>query len=216
MIVKSAWQGIKDADNVCLLIDAQKGCDKHIENILIDLKKHEINPIIAINKIDLVKKHKLLNVIADLSRHNLENIFMISADSGDGVDILKNHLIKITKNAPWIFNDDEITDAPVKYLASEITREKLFLKLHQDLPYSVHIENDSWQNLDNGDVKIYQTIYVLRDSQKAIIVGKRGDVIKEIGELSRLDIAKMLGVRKVHLFLVVKVKNWMKQDNNIF
>ncbi len=214
-IVKSAWQGIKDADNVCLLIDSQKGCDEHIKNILIDLKKHEIEPIIAINKIDLVKKAKLLTIIADVSSKGLENIFMICAESGDGTDLLKNHLIKITKNSPWIFRDDEITDAPIKYLASEITREKLFIKLHQDLPYSVHIENDSWQNFDNGDVKIYQTICVLRESQKAIIVGKKGAVIKEIGELARQDIAVMLGVKKVHLFLVVKVKNWMAKDNII-
>ncbi len=212
VIVKSAWQGIKDADNVCLLVDTTKGCDSHIKSIILDLKKHKINPIIVINKIDLVKKAKLLTIIAELSKNGLEEIFVICADTGEGIAELKSHLIKITKKSPWVFSGDEITDAPVKFLASEITREKIFIKLHQDLPYAVHIENDSWQNLDNGDVKIYQTIYVLRESQKAIVIGKRGTMIKEIGELARIDIAKMVGVKKVHLFLMVKVKNWMNKD----
>ena len=215
VIVKSAWQGIKDADHVCLLLDAETGCDKHIKGIISDLQKHEITPIIVINKIDLVKKSKLLTVMHDLMetlKVELPQIFLICANSGDGIEPLKEYLIKITKKSPWIFNDEEITDAPVKYLANEITREKLFLKLHEDLPYSIHVDNDSWQNLDNGDVKIYQTIYVLRESQKAIVVGKGGSMIKEIGELARMDIAKMLGVKKVHLFLVVKVKNWLDSE----
>jgi len=215
VIVKSAWQAIKDADQVCLLLDASNGCDNHIKGIIADLHKHEITPIIVINKIDLVKKAKLLTVIHELIQVlNVDEpqIFMINANNGDGVEPLKNHLLNITKKSPWIFPGEEITDAPVKYMACEITREKLFLKLHEDLPYSIHVVNDSWQNLDNGDVKIYQTIYVLRESQKPIVVGKGGSMIKEIGELSRADIAKMLGVRKVHLFLVVKVKNWMDSE----
>jgi GTP-binding protein Era len=220
-IVKSAWQGIKDADNVCLLIDATKGCDNHIKSIIADLRKNEIDPVIVINKVDLIKKVRLLEMTAQLLKEvksNSKQIFMISADSGEGVKELKEHLISITKKSPWVFSGEEITDAPVKYLASEITREKLFLNLHEDLPYAVHIENDSWQNLDNGDVKIYQTINVLRESQKAIVIGNRGSMIKEIGELARADMAKMLGVKKVHLFLVVKVKNWMNTDfiNNQF
>ncbi len=215
VIVKSAWQGIKDADNVCLLIDATTGCNNHIKSIIHDLKKHEIEPIIVINKIDLVKKSKLLVIIDEISKElgvDLPQIFMICANDGDGVMPLKEYLLKITKKSPWIFNEDEMTDAPVKYMACEITREKLFIKLHEDLPYSIHVNNDSWQNLDNGDVKIYQTIFVLRESQKAIVVGKGGSMIKEIGELSRADIAKMLGVKKVHLFLVVKVKDWMSTE----
>lgn len=211
-IVKSAWQGIKDANHVCLLIDATKGFNSHINSIIDDLQKHKIEPIIAINKVDLVKKEKLLLIIDKLSQKGLDKIFMICATSGEGVEQLKNHLVAIAPKSPWLFQNEEITDAPVKYLASEITREKIFLKLYQDLPYSVHIENDSWQNLDNGDVKIYQTIYVLKESQKSILVGKRGLMIKEIGESARKDIANMLGVKKAHLFLIVKVKNWLNKE----
>lgn len=208
-IVKSAWQSIKDSDEVCLLIDAKKGVNGQIKAIIEDLRFHKINPIIIINKIDLTKKAKLLILISDLTNEGLENIFMISALSGDGVEPLKKHLLEVAKIKPWLFSGEEITDAPLKFLASEITREKLFLALKEDLPYNIHIENDSWQNLDNGDIKIYQTIYVLKDSQKSIIIGKRGSLIKQIGHDARVDIAKLAGVKKVHLFLIVKVKNWL-------
>lgn len=214
-IVKSAWQAIKDSDEVCLLIDATKGCNNHIKSILLDLKKHEMRPIIIINKIDLVKKSALLLIIDEVTqcaKESEDRIFLISANNGDGVEKLKDYLIKITKTSPWIFSGDEITDAPLKYLACEITREKIFLKLHEDIPYSVNVQNDSWQMLDNGDVKIYQTIYVLKESQKPIIVGKRGSMIKQIGEMSRQEIARLIGVRNVHLFLVVKVKDWLNNQ----
>lgn len=215
VIVKSAWSGIKDADEVCLLIDAQTGCNDHIKKIIVDLKKHEFRPIIVINKIDLVKKAKLLTIIAEVAAElpeSEERIFMICANTGDGVAPLKDYLINITKKSPWVFAPEDITDAPLKYLACEITREKIFLKIHQDVPYAVHIENDSWQNLDNGDIKIYQTIYVLKESQKPILIGKRGEMIKEIGEEARKEIAELVGARKVHLFLVVKVKNWLNKE----
>ena len=215
VIVKSAWQAIKEADSTCLLIDATKGFSSNVKMILDDLKKHEISPIIAINKVDAVKKEKLLVIISQLAELGFEDIFMISAIDGQGVEDLKRHLMSLIKPAPWAFGEDDITDAPMKFIANEITREKLFLKLYQDLPYSLCVKNDSWQNLDNGGIKIHQTIYVLRESQKSIIVGKRGQMIKQIGEEARQDISEMLGGVKVHLFLFVKVKeNWMSDGDN--
>jgi len=215
IIVKSAWQAIKEADAICLLIDAGNGFSTNIEKIIIDLKKHEINPTIIINKIDTVKKHKLLEIISKLSEYGFEKIFMISALNGDGIEDLKKYLLSIAKPGPWAFDGENISDAPMKFMASEITREKLFIKLYQDLPYSLCVKNDSWENLKNGDVKIHQTIYVLKESQKMIVIGNKGSMIKEIGELARKDIAEVLGC-KVHLFLFVKVKeDWMNEAENL-
>ena len=213
-IVRSAWQAIKEADFVCLLIDANKGLEKNNETILKDLEFHKIKPIIIINKIDTIAKTKSLNIIAELSQKNFEKIFLISATSGDGVDDLKKYLISITASGNWAFTDDEITDAPMKFIASEITREQLFLKLDKDLPYSVCVKTDSWENFNNGQVKIHQIITVLKESQKMIVLGKRGSMIKEIGEESRKEISQILG-SKVHLFLFVKVeKNWINKKEN--
>ncbi|MFT6219632.1 MAG: GTP-binding protein Era [Myxococcota bacterium] len=214
-IVRSAWQAIKEADHVCLLIDADKvregSLGENNEQILTDLKFHEITPIIAINKVDAVKKERMLVIMADLIGRGFEHIFLISALDGDGTPELKQHLISITQEGPWQFNNDEITDAPMKFVAAEITREKLFTHLNQDLPYSIHVKTDSWEDLKNGQVKIKQTIYVLKESQKMIVLGKAGSMIRKIGEESRLDIAELLGT-KVHLFLFVKVEpDWVNK-----
>ncbi len=217
-IVRGAWQAIKEADFVCLLIDAHKAQDNKLgdnnEQILKDLEFHKIKPIIVINKVDSIRKEKVLWMIAELANRGFENIFLISATTGDGVEALKKHLVSITPEAPWQFNDDEITDAPMKFVASEITREKLFLKLSQDLPYSLYVKTDSWEDLDNGQVKIKQTIFVLKESQKMIVLGKGGSMIKQIGEESRKDIGEILGT-KVHLFLFVKVEeNWLNKKES--
>jgi len=154
-------------------------------------------------------------MIAQLDELGLTKIFMISALNNDGVEDLKKYLISLTKLAPWAFSGDEISDAPIKFIASEITREKLFIKLYQDLPYSLCVKNDSWENLVNGEVKIHQSIYVLRKSQKSIVIGNKGAMIKQIGEEARRDIAQILDT-KVHLFLFVKVKdNWMNDNSNL-
>jgi GTPase len=210
-IVKNAWAGIKDADFVCLIIDASKGLGENNQQILKDLEFHKIKPVIIINKIDSVAKEKALEIIANLADRGFEKIFVISALTGDGVADLKKYLIEITPKGIWQFNDDEITDAPMKFIAAEITREKLFLKLEQDLPYCIYVKTESWQDLDNGQVKIHQTIYVLRESQKMIVLGKKGQMIKQIGEEARKEIGEMLGT-KVHLFLFAKVeKNWINK-----
>lgn len=214
MIVRSAWQAIKEADHVCLLIDAVTGFKINIEKILEDLKKHQIVPTIIINKVDIVKKQEMLKIIAKLADLGLEKIFMVSALTGDGVLDLKNYLISIANLCSWAFEADDITDAPMKFMASEITREKLFLALKEDLPYSLYVKTDSWEDLGDDRVKIHQTIFVLKESQKMIVIGKHGSMIKQIGIDSRNDIAKMTGGR-VQLFLFVKVEeNWINKKKS--
>jgi GTP-binding protein Era len=217
-IVRAAWQAIKEVDLVCLLIDASKIGDGNLgannEQILKDLEQHKIKPIIIINKVDVVKKEKTLGVIAELANRGFEKIFLVSASTGDGVEDLKKYLISIAANGEWHFTDDEITDAPMKFVAAEITREKLFLKLKQDLPYSLFVRTDSWENFNNGQVKIQQTIVVLKESQKMIVLGKNGSMIKEVGAEARKDIGELLGTQ-VHLFLFVKVEeDWINKKEN--
>ncbi|MFT5703090.1 MAG: GTP-binding protein Era [Rickettsiales bacterium] len=213
-IVRGAWQAIKEADSVCLLIDAAQGMSENNKQILTDLEFHKISPTIVINKIDSLKKEKTLEIIAELSGRGFEHIFLISALTGDGVEDLKNHLISNASEGPWQFNDDEITDAPMKWVSSEITREKLFMHLNQDLPYSLYVKTDSWEDLNNGQVKIKQTIFVLKESQKMIVLGKGGSMIRQIGEESRQDIGELLGT-KVHLFLFVKVEpDWINKKES--
>ncbi len=209
VIVKSAWQALRDANYVCFLIDAEAGLNTQNLAILADLKKENIEPIIVINKIDLIKKGALLEITVKLSDLGFQDIFMISAQTGELVDGLKKFLCEKCVEPNWIYDEDQITDAPMRFIASEITREKLFLKLNQELPYSLTVKTDSYEVLNNGQVKIHQTIFVLKESQKTIIVGKNAAMIKEIGQEARTDMAEIIG-NKVHLFLFVKVKkDWM-------
>lgn len=212
-IVKTAWSGIRDADLTCLLIDSTEKFSTKNKIIIDEFKKKDINNILVLNKIDLVKKTKLLELTKQITDYypDFKEVFMISAETGEGVDKLKDYLLKQAKEEEWLFKDDELTDAPLKFLASEITREKLFLKLNQELPYSVDVETENWQEFDNGDIKIQQIIYVLKKNQKSIILGKRGKLIKEIGMEAREELQKFLN-RKVHLFLFVKLKeNWIEE-----
>lgn len=209
VIVKSAWQALRDANYVCFLIDAEAGLNTQNLAILADLKKENIEPIIVINKIDLIKKGTLLEITVKLSDLGFQDIFMISAQTGELVDGLKKFLCEKCVEPNWIYDEDQITDAPMRFIASEITREKLFLKLNQELPYSLTVKTDAYEVLNNGQVKIHQTIFVLKESQKTIIVGKNASMIKEIGQEARTDMAEIIG-NKVHLFLFVKVKkDWM-------
>lgn len=209
IIVKSAWQALRDADHVCLVIDAASGLNRENLRIISDLKKENLIPTIVLNKIDLVKKSSLLEVIAKLAEFGFNEIFMISAEKKDGVEDLKKILCQKCQNSGWIYGEDQITDAPMRFIASEITREKLFLSLNQELPYSLTVKTDSYEVLDNGQIKIHQTILVLKESQKNIIIGKKGAMIKKIGSESRYDLAE-IAQTKIHLFLFVKVKkDWM-------
>jgi GTP-binding protein Era len=208
-IVKNAWQAIRQIENIFLLIDGgqvQKGIN-NIKNIISDLEKHNIIPNIIINKTDLIKidiKEITDNVLA----LGVKKIFFTSAKNGDGINELRNYFFSLAIPGNWIFPKDDISDISMKFMASEITREKLFLKLKEDLPYSIEVETESWQENDNS-IKIHQIIYVLRDSQKKIIIGKKGNFLKNIGSSARLEIETICG-KKVHLFIFVKVKeDWM-------
>lgn len=210
VIVKSAWQALREADNICFVIDAQIGIDDENQRIIQDLKKENLAISFIINKIDLVKKSKLLNTMAALVEMGFETIIPTSTLNKDGIDKVKNLLLDKCHNAGWPYDESQITDAPMRFIASEITREKLFLKLHKELPYSLTVKNEAYEVLQNGDIKIHQTIFVLKESQKTIIVGKKGSMIKEIGQEAREDISEIAGGAKIHLFLFVKVKkNWM-------
>ena len=201
-IVKTAWSGIRDAELVCLLIDATEGFNNKIKIILDEFKKKEINNILVLNKVDAVKKPTLLELTKKITDYypDFKEIFMISAKTGEGVGKLKQYILNQATEGEWIFKDDELTDIPLKFLASEITREKLFLKLDKELPYNVDVETEKWEEFDNGDIKIQQVIYVSRENQKSIILGKRGQLIKEVGTEARQELSKFLE-KKVHLFL---------------
>ena len=209
IIVKSAWQALREADHICFVVDATLGMNQENLRIIADLRKENLPMTVVLNKTDAVRKSLLLESFAKLSDLGIEEILPISALTNDGIEKLKNFLSEKCLNSEWIYDEDQITDAPMRFVASEITREKLFLKLNQELPYSLTVKTDTYDVLDNGQIKIRQTILVTKESQKSIVVGKKGSMIKEIGEESRKDLAQIAGV-KVHLFLFVKVKEgWM-------
>jgi GTP-binding protein Era len=214
IIVKSAWQGLRNTDHTCFLIDATVGLNQENLRIIGDLKKENLQPTLIINKIDLVKKTTILEIMAGLVALGFEDIFPISAETKDGVEKIKKFLCEKCQNPGWIYDEDQITDAPMRFIASEITREKLFLKLSQELPYSLTVKTDAYEVLDNREIKIHQTIFVLKDSQKSIILGKNGAMIKQIGLEARNDISEIAG-NKTHLFLFVKVKkDWMQHSES--
>jgi len=212
-IVKTAWSGIGTADIVCLLIDSTEKFGDKVKTILDEFKKREIKHVLVLNKVDAIKKPKLLTLTKEITDYfpNFSEIFMISAKTGEGVDDLKKYLLDQAKDGKWTFKEDEITDAPIKFLASEITREKLFEELNEELPYSIDVETEKWEEFDNGDIKIQQIIYVLKENQKSIVLGKRGQLIKKVGIEARQEIEKFLN-KKVHLFLFVKLKpDWIEE-----
>jgi GTP-binding protein Era len=214
IIVKSAWQALREANHICFVIDAEIGLNQENQRILKDLKKENLEITIVINKIDKIRKSKILDIIAPLATLGFEEILPVSATTNEGVDDLKLFLENKCINNDWLYNEDDITDAPMRFIASEITREKLFLNLNQELPYSLTVKTDSYEILDNQQIKIKQTILVLKESQKSIVLGKNGQMIKKIGEESRHDIG-LIANTKVHLFLFVKVQdNWMNKVEN--
>ena len=211
-MVDAAWRGALGADLIVVLVDAQRGLDEQTSRILKRLGETEATVIVAINKIDLVKKERLLNLASQLSAaFPFEGTFMISALNGDGVGKLKDFLARAAPVGPWLYPADQIADVPRRFLAAEITREKLFLKLHQELPYATTVEPESWQELPDGSVRIEQLIYVLRASQKGIVLGKGGATIKAIGASARRDLEQLLDQR-VHLILFVKARpGWLDE-----
>jgi GTPase len=208
-MVSTAWSGAHDADLVCVLIDARAGIDEEADAILAKLAEVRHPKILVLNKIDLVAREKLLALSKQANeRLPFEQTFMVSALSGDGVDDLRRTLAAMVPAGPFHYPEDQMSDAPMRHLAAEITREKIFRQLHQELPYQSTVETDSWTERKDKSVRIEQTIFVERDSQRKIVLGKGGATIKSIGAEARKEIAEILG-QPVHLFLFVKVReNW--------
>jgi GTP-binding protein Era len=215
-MVATAWSGAHDADLVGLLIDAREGIDEEAEHILAELKEVRQPKLLVLNKIDVVAKPDLL-ALAKRANDSVkfEHTFMISALNGDGVADLKSWLAQRVPEGPFLYPPDQISDAPMRHLAAEITREKLFERLHQELPYQSTVETEAWKELRGGDIRIEQTIYVERESQRKIVLGKAGQTIKAIGESARKEIAEIADA-KVHLFLFVKVREGWGEDPERF
>jgi GTP-binding protein Era len=208
-MVTTAWGGARDADVIMFLIDAERGLKGDAEKILEGLKEVRQPKILVLNKIDRVKRDALL-ALAQAANEAIpfERTFMISALNGDGCDDVMNYLAATLPQGPWYYPEDQISDLPMRQLAAEITREKLFLRLHQELPYSSHVETEKWEERKDGSVRIEQVIYVERDSQKKIALGKGGETIKAISSAARKELQEILE-QPVHLFLFVKVReNW--------
>jgi GTP-binding protein Era len=208
-MVSTAWSGAHDADLVCVLLDAKAGIDDEADAILTRLATVAPPKILVLNKIDLIPREKLLALAkAANERMKFEETFMISALSGDGVDDLRKTLAKMVPAGPFHYPEDQMSDAPMRHLAAEITREKIYRQLHQELPYQSTVETDSWTERKDKSIRIEQTIFVERESQRKIVLGKGGATIKSIGADARKEIAEIMGV-PVHLFLFVKVReNW--------
>ncbi len=211
-MVAAAWGGAGDADEVLFLVDASRRICRDTSDILDKLKDTDREVYLAINKVDLVKKEDLLTLIDELtSRASFTDIFMVSAQTGDGADELLKFLSNKLPDGPWLFPEDQISDMPQRLLAAEITREKIYLQLRQELPYAATVETENWEARDDGSVKIDQTIYVERPTQKAIVLGKGGAQIKALGEASRRELERLLDTR-IHLFLFVKVREKWGDD----
>jgi GTPase len=209
-MVEAAWGGARDGDIVVLVIDAVRGLDEDVVGILNKLEAVKLPRIAVLNKVDkLSDKAKLLELVGDLqARLAFEAVYMISATEGEGIADLKHDLAQRVPLGPWHYPADDLTDAPLRMLAAEITREKIFHRLHDEVPYSSTVETTQWTERKDGSVRIEQTIYVNRDGQKAIMLGKGGQTIKQVSMDSRRELTQILD-RPVHLFLFVKVReNW--------
>ncbi len=208
-MVSTAWSGAHDADLVCVLLDAKSGIDEEADAILTKVAGVAHEKILVLNKVDLVQREKLLALAqAANERVPFAKTFMISALSGDGVDDLRQALAEMVPPGPFLYPEDQMSDAPMRQLAAEITREKIYRKLHQELPYQSTVETETWTERKDKSVRIEQTIFVERESQRKIVLGKGGATIKSIGAESRKELTEILGV-PVHLFLFVKVReNW--------
>ena len=211
-MVTTAWSGAHEADLVGVLIDARKGLEEEADSILERLAAVKGPKILILNKIDMVARDTLLSLTkAANDKAKFEATFMISALKRDGVADLKSWLAERMPPSPWLYPPDQMSDAPMRQLAAEITREKLFERLHQELPYHSTVETETWKELRGGDIRVEQTIYVERESQRKIVIGKGGQTLKSIGESSRREIAEIVE-HKVHLFLFVKVREGWGDD----
>jgi GTP-binding protein Era len=215
-MVAAAWTGAQDAELILLVVDAAVGASSEVERIVASLGQRRHPLFLVLNKVDLVKKPQLLTLSSDLTqRLKPDKVFMISAAEGDGVPDLKEALAEAMPQGPWLYPDDEISDATDRMIAAELTREQIVNQLHQELPYATAVETETWEDRPDGSTVIRQQILVERDSQKAIVIGKGGRRLKEIGAAARTQIAEHLG-RPVHLFLHVKVAPKWGEDRSLY
>ncbi|MBI0163083.1 GTPase Era [Bartonella sp. M0283] len=211
-MVTTAWSGAKDADIVLVLVDAAKGLDEETEEVFASLSTVKQEKILVINKVDSVPRPSLLELTKKLNEgQTFSETFMISALKGTGCDDLLDYLAKKLPEGPWYYPEDQISDMPMRQLAAEITREKLYMRLHNELPYASTVETESWEERPDGSVKINQIIYVEREGQKKIVLGTKGETIKAIGQAARKELMEILE-QKVHLFLFVKVRDHWSDD----
>ena len=210
-MVAAAWAGAADADQAVLLVDAARPNDRDTQRIIGRLAETGRRAILALNKIDLVRRDKLLGLADTLFKTGVfGDVFMISGLNGDGIDDLKRHLANAMPPGPWLFPEDQLSDAQERWIAAEITREQVFLQLHDELPYAATVETESWEERRDGSVRIGQVLYVQRPGQRAIVLGDKGQRIKTIGARARAELERLLD-RRVHLFLFVKVRdNWIE------
>jgi len=208
-MVKAAWAGAHDAENIVVLVDAARGLDADTGRIIDGLRDAKRRAVLALNKVDKVKRGDLLPLAQTLDQEGVfDRIFMISGLTGDGVEDLKLYLANALPRGPWLYPEDEITDVPLRLLAAEATREQIFRQLHQELPYSATVETEKWEDRPDGSVRIDQIVHVAREGQKAIVVGTEGRQIKSIGAAARTDLEAIFQ-RRVHLFIQVRVtENW--------
>ena len=211
-MITTAWSGAKDADMVLVLVDAAKGLDEETEEVFASLSKVKQEKILVINKVDSVPRPSLLELAKKLNEgQQFSETFMISALKGTGCDDLLDYLAKKLPEGPWYYPEDQISDMPMRQLAAEITREKLYMRLHNELPYASTVETENWEERPDGSVKINQIIYVEREGQKKIVLGTKGETIKAIGQAARKELMEILE-QKVHLFLFVKVRDHWSDD----
>jgi GTP-binding protein Era len=213
-MVAAAWGGAADADVVALLIEAHRGVTAGVKEIVKELANLDKSQpvILAINKIDRVQSADLLSLTKEMNAlYEFQNTFMISAERGHGVQDLKVWLADKLPTGPWLYPEDQIADFPMRMIAAEITREKLTLRLHQELPYQLTVETEDWQERKDGSARIEQFIYVIRDGHKGIVLGNKGETIKAISMAARIELEEFLG-RKVHLFLQIKVREGWLED----
>src|SRR5947207_14649179 len=210
-MVAAAWAGAADADQAVLLVDAARPNDRDTQRIIGRLAETGRRAILALNKIDLVRRDKLLGLADTLFKTGVfGDVFMISGLNGDGIDDLKRHLANAMPPGPWLFPEDQLSDAQERWIAAEVTREQVFLQLHDELPYAATVETESWEERRDGSVRIDQVLYVQRPGQRAIVLGDGGRRIKAIGARARAELEQMFD-RRIHLFLFVKVReNWIE------
>jgi GTP-binding protein Era len=215
-MVEAAWGGAGEADAVVLLADARGGLSEEVQAIIKGLADSGTRAMLALNKVDLVKREKLLDLAQSFNAaFPFTQTFMISALTGSGIEDLRAAMVKAMPVGPWLYPEDQTADVPLRFLAAEVTREKLYERLHEELPYASTVETEGWEERRDGSVKISQVIYVERDGQKAIVLGKGGQTVKLLGQLARTELEEMLE-RRVHLFLFVKVReNWAEDPERL-